>query len=149
MTGAKLGALVMTALTLVYVLLLGQRGVILIQEPQAIPKLMGWLILVFPIFAFYGIFAELRFGLRTEKLAAQVEAEGKWPIRDLPVRPSGRPEKAAAQAVFDRISEESSKAPDDWHSWFNLSLAYDACGDRKRARAAMRKAIAMHRSLAK
>lgn len=146
MTGAKLGAMVMTTLTLLYVILLGQRGWMLLHENSAVAKTMGLLILVFPLFAFYGIFAELRFGVRTEKLAAIVEAEGKWPIRDIPMRPSGRPEKAAAEQVFDRIKEEAQKAPEDWHSWFNLSLGYDACGDRRRARAAMRKAIAMHRS---
>jgi len=29
----------------------------------------------------------------------------------------------------------------NWRSWFALGLIYDACGDRKRARSAMRKAI--------
>ncbi len=138
---AKLGAVVMTALTLMYLWLMGQRGWLMLQQPSAVAKTMGFLILVFPLFALYGIGAELVFGSRVEKMAAQVEQEGRWPIKDLPTLPSGRPEKAAAQQEFDRIREQANLAPQDWHSWFDLGLAYDACGDRRRARASMRKAL--------
>lgn len=138
---AKLGAVVMAALTVMYILLLGQRGFLMLGEPSILAKLLGFFILVFPLFGIAFIFIELRFGLRVEKLAKQVEAEGRWPLRDLPLRPSGRPEKAAADREFERIRDELDQAPEDWHSWFNLGLAYDACGDRRRARASMRKAL--------
>ena len=138
---AKLGAMVMSVLTLLYVIVLGQRGVMLLGQPNALGKVMGLFILILPVFGFVGIFQELRFGVRVEKMAKQVEAEGVWPLRDLPMRPSGRPEKAAADREFERIRDEVDKAPEDWHSWFNLGLAYDACGDRRRARASMRKAL--------
>ena len=137
----KLGAVVMTLLALLYVVTLGQRGIMLLGQPSGVAKLMGLFILVLPVFGLVGIFMELRFGLRVEKMAKQVEAEGLWPIRDLPLRPSGRPEKAAADQVFERIRTEVDQTPEDWHSWFNLGLAYDACGDRLRARASMRKAL--------
>jgi hypothetical protein len=140
---AKLGAIVMAALTLLYVVVLGERGVLMFQQVSPIAKIMGFFILVLPVFGFVGIFVELRFGTRVEAMAKQVEAEGRWPIRDLPVRPSGRPEKAAADREFERIRDELDKAPDDWHSWFNLGIAYDACGDRRRARASMRKALVL------
>ena len=140
---AKLGAVVMTALTLMYLWLLGGRGVHLMLQPGVVSKLMGFFMLVLPVFALFGIAAELRFGLRVEKMAAQVETEGVWPIKDIATRPSGRPEKAAADAEFERIRNDADLAPEDWHSWFNLGIAYDACGDRKRARAAMRKALRM------
>jgi len=31
--------------------------------------------------------------------------------------------------------------PDDWRAWYRLGLAYDASGDRRRARGAVRQAI--------
>jgi Flp pilus assembly protein TadD len=34
--------------------------------------------------------------------------------------------------------------PDSWARWFELAVAYDNAGDRKRARSAMRRAIALH-----
>jgi len=140
---AKLGAAVMTGLTLMYILLLGQRGFLMLAQPSLLGKLLGVFILVLPAFGFVFIYIELRFGLRVERMAKQVEAEGRWPIKDIPLRPSGRPEPEAAAREFDRIRAEADAAPEDWHSWFNVGLAYDACGDRKRARAAMRKAIAL------
>jgi hypothetical protein len=140
---AKLGAMVMTVLTLLYVIVLGGRGVLMLEQSSTVAKVFGVFILVLPAFGFVGIFLELRFGIRVERLAKQVEAEGTWPIRDIPMRPSGRPEKAAADKEFERIREELDKAPEDWHSWFNLGIAYDACGDRKRARASMRKALVL------
>lgn len=136
----------MTCLTLLYIVLMGQRGWLLLQDDSPVAQLMGVLILAFPLFALYGIFMELRFGVRVERLARIVEAEGKWPIRDIPLRPSGRPEPEAAKVVFEKIRLESQAAPEDWHSWFNLSLGYDACGDRRRARQAMRKALQMHKT---
>jgi Flp pilus assembly protein TadD len=36
-------------------------------------------------------------------------------------------------------------APDDWGSWFRLGFAYDAAGDRKRARESLRRAARLHR----
>jgi Flp pilus assembly protein TadD len=35
-------------------------------------------------------------------------------------------------------------APDDWAAWFRLGLAYDDAGDRRRAREALQRAIALH-----
>ena len=40
---------------------------------------------------------------------------------------------------------EAEAAPEDWRSWFRLSCAYDAAGDRKRARASMRDAVKLFR----
>jgi Flp pilus assembly protein TadD len=58
--------------------------------------------------------------------------------------PSGRPERAAADALFETRREEVEAAPEDWQAWFRLALAYDDARDRRRARAAMRRAIALH-----
>jgi hypothetical protein len=143
---AKLGAVVMTALTMMYLWLLGGKAITLLQQPNVVGKIMGAFMLIMPAVAVWAIIVELIFGIRVEKMAAQVEAEGLWPIRDIETMPSGRPTKAAAQREFDRLKEEANAKPDDWHSWFNLALGYDACGDRKRARAGMRQALRMRKS---
>jgi hypothetical protein len=144
---AKLGAVVMTALTMMYLWLLGGKAITLLQQPNVVGKIMGAFMLIMPAVAVWAIIVELIFGIRVEKMAAQVEAEGLWPIRDIETMPSGRPTKAAAQREFDRLKEEANAKPDDWHSWFNLALGYDACGDRKRARAGMRQALKMRNSV--
>ncbi|NUS52312.1 MAG: hypothetical protein HOQ22_14885, partial [Nocardioidaceae bacterium] len=47
-------------------------------------------------------------------------------------------------ALFERMRREAELRPDDWQAWYRLALAYDAAGDRTRARAAARHAIALH-----
>lgn len=46
-----------------------------------------------------------------------------------------------ADALFPSYREAVEQAPDDWRAWFRLSVVYDAAGDRKRARDAVRTAI--------
>lgn len=141
MTGAKLGAVVMTALTVMYVVLLGQRGILLLLEPNTIAKLMGAGILAFPVVALWAIARELVFGLKIERIAKRLEVEGRWPELNLELRPSGRATRDSATVEFERIKQIVQQDETNWYSWFTLGLAYDAAGDRRRARLAMRKAI--------
>ena len=146
MTSAKFGAIVTGALMVMYVALLGQRGFELLDTQNTVAKAMGALILVLPVFALWAIIRELVFGLQIERLAKQVQNEGSWPQFDFEFRPSGRPTRDSADRVFETVRDTAAKRPDDWHTWFNLGLAYDACGDRRRARAAMRKALKLNRA---
>ena len=145
MTGAKLGAIVTGALVIMYVALLGQRGFELLATANTIAQAMGALILALPVFALWGIVRELVFGLQIERLAKEVEAQGEWPNLAFELRPSGRPTRESADRVFESVREAAAAQPEDWHSWFNLGLAYDASGDRRRARASMRKALKLRR----
>lgn len=141
MSRTKLGALVMTVLLLVYVALLTNTGLSLFATDILIAQVMGGLILAFPLIGVWAIVVELRFGLAAEKLVARIEAEGTWPDLQIETRPSGRAVRASADAAFAKWSAAAEQNQTDFHVWFNLSLAYDACGDRRRARAAMRRAI--------
>ena len=87
---------------------------------------------------------EWRFGRATQQLGEELAARGALPVDDLPRRPSGRPDRAAADARFAEVRTRVEADPDSWERWFELAVAYDAAGDRKRARAAMRRAIALH-----
>ena len=144
MTGAKLGAVVMTGLTVMYVFLLGEKGWVLLQQPHVIAKLMGGLILMFPVVAIWAIIRELVFGLKIEKLAKLLEDSGNWPRFNFELRPSGRPTRESANLEFERVRALVEANESDWKLWFTLGLAYDAAGDRRRARVAMRKALALN-----
>jgi hypothetical protein len=132
----------MTALLLLYVALLANTGVSLILTGIFVGQVMGVLILAFPVLALWATFVELRFGLAAEKLVSKVESEGTWPDLGIETRPSGRAVRSSADSAFARWSTAAENS-NDFHDWFNLSLAYDACGDRRRARGAMRRAIAL------
>lgn len=132
---------VMSALTLVWVFSLAGRGVILLQEPDLVAKAMGFAILVLPVFAIWSVFSELRFGFRAQRLAEKLHAEGYGGLA-LEYRASGKATEESAKREFDRISAELNQQ-ESWQLWFQLGQSYEASGDRKRARAAIRKAIAL------
>lgn len=143
MTSAKFGAIVMTFLLGVYLTLVGERSIALIQSPEPIAIAIGSLMLFLPVVAAWGIFLELRFGLKIERLGELLKKENAWPRFDFELRPSGRPTKESAEAVFGRYREAVGGDESNWRTWFALGLAYDAAGDRARARKAMRQAIAI------
>jgi hypothetical protein len=136
----KIWVLAMSVLTAVYLVLLGGRGFLLIADPNWIAKAMGILILVFPILGIWTLFMELRFGLAAQNLVLKAREEGV-PELLVELRPSGKAVKQSALLAFEGAKAIAEAEPENWSSWVRLSEGYDASGDRKRARAAMRHAI--------
>ncbi|MGW7679908.1 hypothetical protein ACWGID_04160 [Kribbella sp. NPDC054772] len=141
---AKRTAFVLAAVFVAYAGLIGWRGVLLIRVGTPVPVVLGLAVLVIPLVGAYLVWREIQFGRQTEVLARELEAAGGLPVDDLPRRPSGQVERAAADEAFGRYRAEAEASPVDWRVWFRLSTAYDAAGDRKRARETMRKAIGQH-----
>jgi len=141
----RLAAILMAVLLLIYLVLVFQRAVLLIQTGEPIAVGMGVVLFVLPVIAAWAIGRELLFGARTEKLVHILDAEGGLPVDDLPHRASGRPLRDAADAEFPQYKAEVEAEPRSWRAWFRLGLAYDASGDRRRARAALRESIRLYR----
>jgi uncharacterized SAM-binding protein YcdF (DUF218 family) len=141
---AKRTAILLAVVFVAYAVLLGWRGVLLIGTGDPVAIVLGIAVLVIPVLGGYLVWRELQFGRQTEVLARELEASGGLPVDDLPRRPSGRIDRAAADEAFGKYKAEAEAAPGDWRVWFRLSTAYDAAGDRKRARATMRAAISQH-----
>ena len=146
MTSAKFGAIVMTGLLGVYLTLVWERSIALVNSPQPIAVAIGSLMLFLPVVAAWGIFLELRFGLRIEKLGEILKKENAWPRFEFELRPSGRPTRESAEVIFGKYQKLVENDESNWKVWFALGLAYDAAGDRARARKAMRRAIALSRN---
>ena len=144
MSKAKIGAIIMVVLLGAYLLVMVNRGWILLTDPEPIAKVMGVALFVLPVIAVWAIVRELFFGASMERLAKILEEEGGLPPDNLPRTPGGRIIREAADKEFEKYRAEAEADPDNWRSWFRLSCAYDASGDRKRARSAMRKAIKLH-----
>jgi hypothetical protein len=130
-----------TLLLVFYLVVSFQRSLLLLADSNLTAKAIGAAYLVLPIVGAWALIRELMFGARTEQMAKVLEAEGGLPVDELPRTPGGRIVRAAADAEFEKYRAEAEAAPDDWRSWFRLSCAYDAAGDRKRARASMRDAV--------
>jgi cytochrome c-type biogenesis protein CcmH/NrfG len=145
----RLAAILMAVLLLVYLVLVTQRAVLLIMTGVPVGIAMGVALFVLPLIAAWAIGRELLFGARTERLVRRLDAEGNLPEEDLPTRASGRPLRDAADEQFPQYRAEVEAAPESWRAWFRLGLAYDASGDRRRAREALRQAIRLERTAAK
>jgi len=137
---AKIGVLLVTLLLAFYLVVVAQRGWLLLTSDGLTAKAMGLAYFVLPLVGVWALVRELLFGVQTEKMANILADEGGLPVDDLPRTPGGRIVREAADAQFPVYQAEVEAAPEDWHAWFRLSCAYDAAGDRKRARSAMRKA---------
>ncbi|MET0589771.1 MAG: hypothetical protein ABWZ77_01220 [Naasia sp.] len=135
----------MAALLALYIVLLGTRAVAFISTGEPVGVAIGIALLVLPFLGAYALYRELAFGVRSQRLVDRIAGEGSLPTDDLPRRASGRPERAAADAAFPAYREAAEREPDDWRSWLRLGLAYDASGDRRRARQAIRTAIDLER----
>lgn len=143
-TRTKVTVALLTLALVAYFVLLGERAVALIGSGGAAGIALGVGVLLLPIIGAVLVFWELRFGWQTQRLARQLTQDGQLPdVADLPVRPSGRVERDAADAHFETVNARVEAAPDDWRGWYALAHAYDLAGDRKRARSAMRHAIAL------
>ncbi len=144
--GPRTAAFALAAVLLVYFVLLGSRAVLMISSGTPVFVVMGLAILVLPILGAVLLIDQFRFGFQAQRLAQRLEDEGAVPdTSHLPLRPSGRVQRDAADAWFDEKQAELEKTPDDWRAWFALAQAYDLAGDRNRGRKAMRKAIELER----
>jgi len=91
------------------------------------------------------LWREISFGWRTERLGRILDAEDGLPEDTVERSPGGRADKTQADEQFQRYAAEAESNPEDWRSWFRLSIAYDVASDRARARKTMRRAIAMEK----
>lgn len=115
-----------------------------VEDPVARGIGIGVLLLV--AVGAWVLYREISFGWRTERLGKILYAEGGLPEDTVERSPGGRPDKAQADEQFRRYAAEAEEHPEDWRSWFRLSIAYDVASDRTRARKTMRKAIEMEKS---
>jgi hypothetical protein len=142
--GARRWAALAFAVLVLYLLAIGWRGVVLLRTGGVVPVLLGLALLALPLVGLWAVVREWRFGEATQALAAELDSRGQLPVDDLPRSPGGRIDRVAADAWFERFRREVDAEPESWAAWFRLGLGYDAAGDRRRARAAMRRAVALH-----
>lgn len=139
---ARATALVLTAVLVVYFVLLGQRAVLLLGTGTPVGIGLGVGVLALPVIGAWIAVVNLLFGVRVERLARTLADENGLPdVAGLPRRPSGRIDRDAADEWFERRRAEVEAGPDDWRSWYRLAYAYDVAGDRRRARESMRHAL--------
>jgi hypothetical protein len=145
MNRPMIAALFMALLLVIYLAFTANYAWILIRDASPLANAMGYALAVLPILGAWGLTVELIFARRSAALTRELERLGLMPGEELPSLISGRPNRDAAEAAFPQFKKDAEDNPKSWQSWLRLGLAYDACGDRRRARWAVRRAISLSR----
>ena len=141
----RVAVAIMAALLALYLVFAVRYGLILIGVRQPVPVTIGVALLVLPVVGAWAMVSELLFAVRADRLAKRLEDEGGMPSEPVPVSASGRVDRSAADALFPSYRAAVDADPESWRAGFRLGLAYDASGDRRRARWATRTAIKLAR----
>lgn len=138
-------AILMAVLLAIYLVLVGWQAIQFIATGEPVAIGIGIALIVLPILGTWALWRELDFGIGSQRLMRRLDDEGGTDL-GLPALPSGRVDRQAADAAFGDFRRAVEESPESWRAWLRLGLAYDAAGDRKRARGAVRKAISLERS---
>jgi hypothetical protein len=141
----RIAVAIMAVLLALYLVFAVQYGFVLLGVGTPVSIATGLALLLLPIVGVWALVTEILFGVRADRLAKRLEDEGGMPSEPVPVSPSGRPDRAAADELFPKYQAAVEASPESWRDWFRLALAYDASGDRRRARWATRTAIRLAR----
>ena len=114
--GKTFAAMTCALLTL-YLAHIAQQGFVMLASGSVAGIVLGAGMILLPILGAWALVREVLFGARIQRVAAAAE--------------------------FESFAEAVEQEPNNWKAWFNLSCMYDAGGERKRARAAMRNAWAL------
>lgn len=139
---AILSVAFMAVLLVLYFVFTGVRAFALLASGDAIAVIMGVAMLVLPLIGVWALVREIMFGQKATVLSDRLADEGGLPEELAAASEAGiRPDRDELDAAFDRYRIEAEATPERWEAWMRLGLMYDACGDRKRARAAIRQSI--------
>ncbi|MFF4549138.1 hypothetical protein [Streptomyces sp. NPDC001435] len=141
---AKISYAVTAAVLVFYFVLVGSRGVMLIQSGTLITVTFGVAVLILPVIGLWFLWKNTQFVRNANRLAAELDAECGLPVDELRRTPGGRIDRDSADEVFAKRKAETEASPDDWRSWFRLAVAYHDARDTPRARKAMQRAITLH-----
>lgn len=136
-------AFVLAIAAAIYAVFVLWRAWSLFESGDPIAIALGAAIIAIPILGLWMIYREVRFGFGMQAMGRALATSGELPLDDLPKTPSGRADRDAADARFAVRQVEVEQHPQDWRAWYRLALAYDDARDRKRARGAMRQALAL------
>ncbi len=143
---ALAGVITMSALLVLYFVFAGVRAVALLRSTEVIAIVMGVALIVLPLIGVWALLREILFGYQATKLTDQLTDEAQLPEELVSETVTRRTVRDDADAAFPRYREAAEAAPESWRAWMRLGLVYDAAGDRKRARSAIRQAISNNRN---
>ncbi|WP_448629683.1 hypothetical protein [Cellulomonas soli] len=139
-------AVVLTALLALYLVVVASRATALVRTGEPVGIALGVAFWVLPLLVLGLIAKEWRLAVDVQRMADELADAGQLPVDDLPRSPGGRVDRAVATEAFEEARRRAEDAPELWSSWYHLAFAYDAAGDRRRARESLRTASRLRRT---
>ena len=136
----------MSVLLVLYFGFTGIRAIALLNSSEPIAIVMGIALIVLPLLGFWALLREILFGYRATQLVDDLSRSGDLPEELVDEAPVGESVRDVADGVFPHYREAAERDETNWRAWMRLGLIYDAAGDRKRARSAIRQAISLNRN---
>lgn len=123
------GTTFIVVVAVVYLALVGARAFSLEQTAGTLGLVVGVSVMVLPVIAAVLVWRELQFGNGAQEMGAMLDAQ-------------------VVESTAGRTGAVESNdlgATDEWVTWFRTAVAHEDKGDRRRARAAMRRAWRLYR----
>lgn len=143
---SRIGVGVMGLCLALYIVVVGQRAVLMLTTGEPIAIALGVALIVMPLIGAWALVKEMQFGFAADRLGRVLDAEGGMPVAETELTPSGRIARSDADPLIQRYAAEAEGQPADWRARFRLGVVQDAAGRRKDARASIREAIRLSRS---
>lgn len=140
-----LAAAATSSIVALYFALVAGRAIAFISTDDALARTLGAALLVLPIIGTWWLIHEWRLGTTVQRMADELDRDGRLPIHDGDQDERGRLTAEAQEAVFEVARRGVELRPDDWAAWFHVAYAYDAAGDRSMARKSLRHAGSLYR----
>ncbi len=141
-----LAAVATSTLVALYFVLVAGRAVVFLGTDDPIARMLGVALLLFPALGTWWLLHEWRLGTAVQRMADQLELEGRLPIHDGEQDARGRLAPQAQEAVFAEARRGVDRSPENWAAWFHVAYAYEASGDRSMARKSLRHAASLYRT---
>ncbi|GAA1126558.1 MULTISPECIES: hypothetical protein [Microbacterium] len=143
---SRIGVAVMGACLALYLVVVGQRAIVMLTTGEPIAIAIGVALLVMPLIGAWALYRETRFGFAADRLGRALDAEGGMPEAEGEVSASGRLPREDVEPMIAKYTAAAEEAPDDWRARYRLGVVQDAAGRRKDARASIREAIRLERA---
>jgi len=143
---AFLAAVALTVIVAVYFVFVADFAFAFLRADALEAKGLGAALLVLPLIGVWWLYHEWRLGITVQRMADQLDREGRLPIHDGQRSASGALTEESAEAIFETARRTADASPEDWSAWFHVSHAYEANRDRSMARKSMRHAAQLFRA---
>ena len=140
-----LAAAATSSIVALYFALVAGRAVVFIGTSDPVAKALGIALLLFPVLGAWWLLHEWHLGTAVQRMADELESEGRLPIHDGEQDSRGRLTSEAQEAVFEVARRGVELRPEDWAAWFHVAYAYEASKDRSMARKSLRHAASLYR----